>query len=84
VQALSGTYKLKIIKVLLVSSFYFYYIKSMKIKIEECEGKVNEVNEKMNELKKWIDKNWEEIDEEGKEYWMNYCADMVESLNFYL
>jgi hypothetical protein len=56
----------------------------MKIKREECEGKVNEVNEKMNELKKWIEKNWEDMDEEGKEYWENYCADMVASFNFYL
>ena len=60
------------------------YIDCMKIEREECERKVNEVFEKMNEVKEWFDKNWEEMDDEGKCCWENYCANMVESLNFYL
>lgn len=32
----------------------------------------------------WFDKNWDEMDDEGKCCWENYCANMVESLNFYL
>ena len=56
----------------------------MKIEREVCEEKVNEVFEKMNEVKEWFDKNWDEMDDDGKCCWENYCANMIESLKFYL
>ena len=48
----------------------------MKIERVECERKVNEVFEKMNEVKEWFDKNWDEMDDEGQNCWENFIENI--------
>jgi hypothetical protein len=48
----------------------------MKIEREECERKVNEVFEKMNEVKEWFDSNWDSIGEEGRNCWENFVENI--------